>query len=143
MSQFEKALFFWAEVHLYGLEVQAALPTVPFLRISFEDILASHDARVSFAQFLDLPYRSAFDGAPNQNVDQYRKQTVATIEPSRINKYAEIASLAAQFGYHTGFEESRAFHSRYRTPWSTRAKRRLRATLHACQANLQIREKQS
>jgi hypothetical protein len=129
MSPFEKALFFWAEVHLYGLEVERTLSTVPFLRIRFEDLLANRDARASFARFLDLPYRTAFDRAPEASIDQFRKRTMADIELGKITELPEIVGLATGFGYRTGAEREAEFHARYRTSWLTRARRRLRAAL--------------
>ena len=63
MSPFEKALFYWSEVHLYGLEVRDAHPSVPFLPLTFEDLMAQTAAHERLAAFLNVPYRPEWSKA--------------------------------------------------------------------------------
>jgi hypothetical protein len=99
MSAFEKGLFYWAEVHLYGLEVQDKFLPVPFLRIQLESLLTHMKSRARLAQFLDLPYRPEWNDAPNNKIDVYHRQTSTKIDSEGTRSLPEIANLAARFDY--------------------------------------------
>jgi len=101
MTPFEKSLFYWAEVHLYGLEVRKELPDVPFLQLTFEDLLAGTSAQERLAAFLDVPYRTAWREASAIRIDALPKE-MNTIDRSALQDYPEIASLARHFGYDIG-----------------------------------------
>src|SRR5690349_3804884 len=98
MSEFEKALFYWAEVHLYGLEVQTRFSAIPFFQISFEDLLEERDSRVAFTRFLDVPYRSGFDSAPGERRDRFKRRTPVKIEPDQIWNLPAGVALARRCG---------------------------------------------
>jgi hypothetical protein len=129
MSEFEKALFYWAEVHLYGLEVQTRLSAVPFFQVSFEDLLGQRDARVAFARFLDVPYRRGFDSAPSERRDRFKRRTPVKIEPGRIWELPEVVALARRFGYEIGAVAPQEFQARYRRSRIQSAKRRVASAL--------------
>jgi len=129
MSPFEKALFYWIEVHLYGLEVRDALPSVPFLQLTFEDLMAQTAAHERLVAFLNVPYRQEWSKALTRRVDNHRRTTVDTIDPAEVNKHPEIIALAERFGYHVGEIQKRSFMRRYRGSWITRTLRRLKRAL--------------
>jgi hypothetical protein len=126
MSPFEKALFYWAEVHLYGLEIQDELPAVPFLQLAFEDLLAPGAARERLAAFLGVPYRSAWNEAPARRIDYHRLETTHTIDRSEVHKHPEIVALAERFGYDVDDIEERSFRIRYQSSWIRRTRRQLK-----------------
>jgi hypothetical protein len=101
MTPFERSLFYWAEVHLYGLEVRKQLPDVPFLQLTLEDLLAGTPAQTRLAAFLDVPYRPAWREASAIRIDALPKH-VNTIDRSPLQDHPEIASLARHFGYDIG-----------------------------------------
>jgi hypothetical protein len=129
MSPFEKALFYWGEVHLYGLEVRDQLPAVPFLQLTFEDLVAQHAAHQRLVAFLDVPYRPAWSAAPARRVDKYRWITAHTIDFSDVYKHPEIVALAERFGYDVGDIQKRSFMMRYRGSWIKRTLRQLKHAL--------------
>jgi len=126
MSPFEKALFYWAEVHLYGLEVRDELPAVPFLQLTFEDLLADSAARERLAAFLSVPYRPAWNDAPAIRIDEQRRVTMHTINPSEVHKHPEIVALAERFGYDVDDIRERLFRIRYRGSWIRRTRCQLK-----------------
>ena len=132
MSEFEKALFYWAEVHLYGLEVQTRFSAVPFLQVSFEDLLGQRDARVAFTRFLDVPYRSGFDSAPSEQRDRFKRRTPAKIEPGQMREMPEAVDLARRFGYEVGAVATQEFQTRYQRSWLESAKRQVVTALRRC-----------
>jgi hypothetical protein len=129
MSEFEKALFFWAEVHLYGLEVEATFPAVPFARVGFEDLLSERDARAELARFLCVPYRPALDAAPSHREDRYRRQTVTRIDFDKVHSHPVVAGLARRFGYEVSSAAMQKFLSRYKKDRLATVRRYIRAAL--------------
>lgn len=129
MSPFEKALFYWSEVHLYGLEVRDALPSVPFLQLTFEDLMAQTAAHERLVAFLNVPYRPEWSKALARRSDNHRRTTVDTIDLADVYKQPEIIALAERFGYNVGDIQKRAFMMRYRGSWITRTLRRLKRAL--------------
>jgi hypothetical protein len=129
MSEYEKALFFWAQVHLYGLEVETTYSAVPFTRVTFEDLLTRRDARVAFARFLNVPYRPEFDLAPLNREDSFRQQTVMRIDFGKVHDHPAVAALAQQFGYDTSVAEMQKIGTRYKAPPFAAARRRLNTVL--------------
>ena len=101
MTPFEKSLFYWAEVHLYGLEVRRELPEIPFLQLTFEDLLTGTPAQERLAAFLDVPYRPAWREASAIRVDA-NPMDINTVDRSQLQDHPEIASLARHFGYDIG-----------------------------------------
>ena len=74
MTAFEKGLFLWAEIHAYGLEVEAETPRERFARFRAEDLLAPPSSRRrKLAAFLDLPERAkSTDGRKAKEYDDGR-----------------------------------------------------------------------
>jgi hypothetical protein len=101
MTSFEKSLFYWAEVHLYGLEVRKELPEVPFLQLTLEDLLAGAPAQERLAAFLEVPYRPAWREASSIRIDACRNDLSTIVRP-QLRDHPEIASLARHFGYDIG-----------------------------------------
>jgi len=138
MTPFEKALFYWAEVHLYGLEVRKELPDVPFLQLTLEDLVGGTPAQQRLAAFLDVPYRPAWREASAIRIDALPKD-MNTIDRSPLQDHPEIASLARHFGYdvgnadvgHTNIGDTRVnqiadiWLSPRRRAWSRRARKAL------------------
>jgi hypothetical protein len=129
MTAFEKALFYWTEVHLYGREVQDAFFSVPFLRVNFEDILAREETRRRFAQFLGVPYRSDWNDFPQRRVDRYHNQTYNAIDVRNIHGIPEARHLAADFGYDIDGIENGELQERYRLSLISRLRRGVRSRI--------------
>jgi hypothetical protein len=135
MSAFEKALFYWTEVHLYGLEVQEKFLPVPFLRIKLESLLTEANSRAQMARFLGLPYRPAWNDAPGHQVDAYYRQTSSRIDSQGIRSLPEAADLATRFGYDIEAIATSEIRQRYQRSLfsivNRRAKRAVRKTFAA------------
>jgi hypothetical protein len=129
MSTFEKALFYWAEVHLYGREVRDGLFHVPFLQVNFEDLLTRQETRRRFAQFLDVPYRSEWNDFTHRKVDRYQNQTHDAIDLGRIHRMPEIVNLAADLGYDIDEIEDSELQQRYRLSPISRFRRGIKMKL--------------
>jgi hypothetical protein len=125
MNPFEKALFNWTEVHLYGLEVRNQ-STIPVLRVRFEDLLTQKTAGAKFLDFLNLPHRSKWDAAATTIVDSFQKKTETRIDWSTTRTLPEMAELAEAFGYDLEAVSERTLRSRYHQSLAEKTGRRLK-----------------
>jgi hypothetical protein len=129
MSAFEKALFYWTEVHLFGREACDQLFTVPFMRVKFEDLLARPEVRQQFVQFLGLPYRPEWNDLPRKMVDRYHNRTHNTLNFGSIHRMPEAANLAADFGYDIDAVGRSELQQRYHLSLISRVGRELKSKI--------------
>lgn len=130
MSAFERGLYYWAEVHRYGLELEATLPADQFARFRAEDLVATDaEARRRLAAFLDLPERTAWLAPPMQTVDRFRMTTDQPIDASAFALHPEIQHLADRLGYPLTTIDARLLAARYCAGPAARVTRRMRHTL--------------
>jgi hypothetical protein len=134
MSAFEKALFFWAEVHSFGVEVQTTFEKVPFCVVTFEGLLARPEEREYLARFLGLPYRQDWSQATKRNIDSFRTQTTTSIDRQQIYQIPEVVELAEQFGYDVAAVSTEEIQRRYRISWISKVQRRVKRSVHRAAA---------
>lgn len=125
MSAFEKGLFLWAEIHAYGLEVEAGAPPGGFARFRAEGLLGPDPCdRRRLAAFLGLPDRAAWLDAHKTRVDRFHNTTTETIDPHLLSRHPEIAALAERLGHAARSADRDALATRYRRT-SVQALRRM------------------
>lgn len=130
MTPFERGLYYWAEVHRYGLELEAALPAEQFARFRAEDLVAADpEPRRQLAAFLELPERTAWLAPSMQTVDRFRMTTNQPIDVDAFALHPEIQALADRLGYPATAIDARRFAARYRTGPAASVNRRMRRTL--------------
>jgi hypothetical protein len=129
MSAFEKALFYWTEVHMFGREISEHFLAVPFIRVKFEDLLVRRDTRRKFTQFLNIPYRPEWDDLPRTIVDRYHNQTYKTLDSGNIHRMPETVNLAAEFGYDIDGVGKSELQQRYHLSLMSRVRRGVKSKL--------------
>jgi hypothetical protein len=114
LSPYEKCLFFWTELNLYGLEFPKRLPNVPFLRLKSEDLLAGDRESVEqMLRFLDLPWSDGWLEHAGHSVDKWHFHTDEEVDPGRVLRHPATVQVADEFGYDlTQFNED-ALQARY------------------------------
>jgi Sulfotransferase domain len=113
MTRYEKCLFYWTEVHMYGWEIEQKYPSIPLYRVRFEDLISAPGALSDLAGFMQIPYRSGFGHATRKTVDRFRYQTPIPIEPSRIWSHERTLEVAEQCGYRITGADLRGIEQRY------------------------------
>ena len=122
MTAFEKAVYYWFQVHDYGREVEASAPPGQFARFAFERLLDDAAARTAFSAHLGLDDRPAWREGPTVRiVDRFHNRTAEPIDPRRVAAHPEIVALAEAFGYQIAEVDARELEQRYRKPWPLRA----------------------
>ncbi|MBD3625409.1 MAG: sulfotransferase domain-containing protein [Rhodobacteraceae bacterium] len=113
MSPFEKGLFYWYEVHRFGLEQERLSPAGQYHRARFEDLLKSPEALKGLLAFLDLPPRDAAEAAPQRKIDRFHHKTAQAIDFKAIRRHPEIIALAEELGYRIRSSDLKALAQRY------------------------------
>ncbi len=125
MTPFECGLYYWSEVHLFGLEMQGKFPEVPFFRLRFEDLLSDLTTQQDFSEFLGVGSGSDWGQVVNKPIDNYHRRTDERIDVSLVNRHPEVVALARKLGYECDSVSSWRISARYQIP----LQRRLRACL--------------
>ena len=99
LSPFEKSLFYWYEVHRFGLEQQDLSPPGGYHRARFEDLLKQREALTGLLDFLGLPPRPEIETAPQRKIDRFHHKTAQAIDFRTIRRHPEIIALSEELGY--------------------------------------------
>lgn len=99
LSPYEKALFYWTEVHLFGMEVETRFSDVPFHRVRFEELLSSPSELMRLTSFLDLPFRNEWRNSVGIRVDRFRSKKPLSVDWTEINRHPKTVALGKQLGY--------------------------------------------
>src|SRR5690606_13273789 len=86
LRPFERCLYYWAEVHAFGLNL-ATGANVPWLRLRFENMTAGNDLLRLF-DFLGLEARpEETAAAQREHVDSHHFHLVDWMEPAAIERH--------------------------------------------------------
>ena len=97
MSPFEKCLYWWTELHRFGLAQEQRLG-LPWLRLRFEDLI-SGAAIAPLGNFLGMPVDKALEQARTQVVDQHRFVTLERPPPGVMRRHPRVVEMARALGY--------------------------------------------
>ncbi|WP_181164627.1 sulfotransferase domain-containing protein [Amaricoccus solimangrovi] len=114
MSGFERGLYYWYQVHGFGLEQEALSPPGTFARFRFEDLMGDPEVQRSLAAFLGLPERDGWEEATKTRVDVHQRRTPQRFDVEAIARHPEIGALAHRLGYDPGGIDGKALDRRYR-----------------------------
>ncbi len=114
LSPYEKCLYFWTELNLYGLEFPRRCPSVPFLRLKSEDLLAGDRPAIEqLLRFLDLPWTDGWLGHVANSVDKWHFHTGEEVEPAQVLRHQPTLEVAHEFGYDLDRLDMDALRARY------------------------------
>ncbi len=113
MPPFEKCLFFWYEVHRYGLELEETIAPDRFARFRLRDLTTDPGEMSRLLHFTGLSVRSDLRKMQDKKVDRYSAKSSERIDWKAIGKYPEILALAERFGYSLDELDPRTLASRY------------------------------
>lgn len=114
LSPYEKCLFAWTEIHLYGEALREL--SVPMMTIRTEDVVGPTSALRDLIAFLGLPDRSLPAGAAAEQIDSYRFQAPDPVDWRQIFDHRRTVALAATYGYAWDALDESALERRYRGP---------------------------
>ncbi len=100
MSMYEKCLFWWTEINLYGRELMAEMPEVPYHLVRYEDLFAPGEptALEALVRFMGLPFTDTLRASRSKTVDGF-KQKREPADWERVFRYSKTVRLASELGY--------------------------------------------
>jgi hypothetical protein len=114
LSPYEKCLFFWTELGLYGLEFPERFPNIPFLRLKSEDLLAGdRDALEELLRFLDLTWSDGWLKHAGHSIDNWHFHTDEEMAPNEVLRHPATLQVADEFGYALDRLNGDALRARY------------------------------
>lgn len=99
MSAFEKALFYWYEVHRFGVELEATSRSGSFARFRFEQLKDEPSEFARLLDFMGMPARPLPERRRREKVDAFVHRTVEPINPEHAARHPRIMNLARNLGY--------------------------------------------
>ncbi len=114
MSRFEKCLYHWAEINLYGFWLRDNYPDTPFLRLKAEDLFA--DPRTNYRELMDFAHLTGSSTLPqvDQKVDKYSRKTRDRIDPELISRHPDVVSVMDSLSYYANDPTAGVSVHRYR-----------------------------
>ncbi len=115
LTPYEKCLFWWTEVHAYGLELPRRLEGVPFLRVQSESILGGDRRELErLLAFMELPWDERWVEHTGRVVDRWHHHTDETVEPIEVLQHSMTVEVAGQLAYDVARLDVAALQARYR-----------------------------
>jgi hypothetical protein len=126
MSAYEKALFYWSEVHQFAQEVKARLTTVPFHTARFEDLILNQTARENFAEFVGVQSEHRWENFVKTRVDHFHLRTAERIDLASTTRHPKVLEMSARYGYDLASVSVKSIRSRYEDPSEHRVLKRVK-----------------
>jgi hypothetical protein len=115
LKPFEKCLFWWTEVSLFGLEFEERLPAVPLLRLKSEDLLGGdRHALERLVAFLELPWDEGLLERTSTRVDRWYHHTDRELDPLAVRDHPKTIETARRLGYDATDLDLATLEARYR-----------------------------
>lgn len=111
LTPFEKCLYYWGEVNLFGLAQEAALG-VPWLRLTYEELFYA-DGLERTLEFLELPPAEPLMAARAESVDRFHSLTPQRPDMNLLGSHPRIIEAARAFGYDAEEIDLAALQRRY------------------------------
>lgn len=97
LDAFERCLYFWAELHAFGLAIESELGC-PWLRLKSEDMF-SREGVGRLLRFLELPARPAMQAAPGKRFDRYSFKTLVKWNVEVVKEHPRVIDVSERLGY--------------------------------------------
>ena len=129
MSQYEKCLFYWTEIHLYGQQLKHENPSWRWHDLRFEDLFGSDIFELRrLVEFSGLSFMPEIMKLQKKRTDNYVHKT-NTQNWRLIERYPITCELANGLGYHIADTNIKALADRYFPSWSSAVYRKFRNRL--------------
>jgi hypothetical protein len=114
ITPYEKCLFWWTEVHQFGLELSRRIDGVPLLRVQSEKLLAGDRSELErLLSFMDLTWHDGWLEHAGRLVDRWHHHTDEAVDPLVIRRHRWTLEVAHQLGYDGEALDVSALEARY------------------------------
>jgi hypothetical protein len=100
LNAYERCLFWWTEVQMFGLEFPTRNPEIPFVRVQSEKLLAGDRAEQSrMLELMELDWDERWVARAGHLIDRWHHQTDRAFDPEWISRHEQTLRTARQLGY--------------------------------------------
>jgi hypothetical protein len=100
LSPYERCLFTWTEVNLFGLELPGRIDGVPVLRLRAEDVLAGDRETLSrLLGFIGVPWDERWLELAGVPADRWPRAGADAIDPLEVHRHPATVEAAREIGY--------------------------------------------
>jgi hypothetical protein len=111
LTPFEKCLYYWAEVHAFGLTQRDRLG-VPWLHVRYEDLFGE-PGMTNLLRFLDLSPDAVSRSATSIDVDRFRYAMLGWPDVGVVSKHPRLLQVAGALGYDASDVDAASLRRRY------------------------------
>ena len=100
LSPYEKCLFWWTEVNLFGLELPGRLRPTCFIRVKAEKLLAGERRELErLLGFIRLPWDERWLAREDANEVGWQCSVPEHVDPLEVHRHPTTIEVAAKLGY--------------------------------------------
>ncbi len=115
LSAYEKTLFWWTEVHMFGLEFPARMAQIPCVRVQSERLLAGDRTELTrMLELMELDWDERWVERSSLMIDRWHHQTDRSFDPGLIARHSETLRTARELGYEPLEFDTAALDRRYK-----------------------------
>jgi hypothetical protein len=115
LTPYEKCLFWWTEVHRFGLEFAELSGPIPFLRVRSEEMLAGdRDTLRAIVDFVGLSWDERWLELTGRRVDRWHHHSDDEIDPLLVMEHPLTLEVARELGYRAQDVDVAQLDARYR-----------------------------
>jgi hypothetical protein len=99
LSAYEKCLFWWTEVNLFGLELPGRFGTIPLLRVQAEDVFSGEREPLGrLLAFMELPWHRGWQRRGALTLDRWPRPHDG-VDPLEVHRHPATVETARELGY--------------------------------------------
>lgn len=100
LSPYEKCLFWWTEINLFGLELPGRMAAIPFIRIKAEELLSGDRGELRrLLLFLSLPWDERWPARANESLGRWQRRPGTVVDPLQVHRHPATVQAAWELGY--------------------------------------------
>jgi hypothetical protein len=100
LSPYERCLFWWAEIQLFGLEFPGRATGVPFLRIQAEELLSgAREPLEQLLEFIGLEWNPLWLTDMPKLGDRWEAPPAGSVDALEVHRHPTAVEVARQLGY--------------------------------------------
>jgi hypothetical protein len=112
LSPYERCLFWWTEISLFGSEFPGRVTGIPFLRVRSEDLVRG-DLR-TLLEFMELPWHQGWVRQARGVVDRWHEHTAGRVDALEVHRHPTAIETACRLGYDMSRLNRGELQARYR-----------------------------
>lgn len=100
LSSYERCLFWWTEVHLFGIELPGMVDDMSYLRVKSEDLLSGDRTEIErMLDFMELEWSFGWLRHSRHQLDRWHEHGHDPAEALEVHRHPIAVEVARELGY--------------------------------------------